>query len=209
MLRAVIFDFDGTIVDTFDAVVQIFNEVAPGFNLPLITDSERKGVRNLSARELVRKYQITPWKLFRLVSTIRSKLKSNIQDIPIVKEMDTVLGDLGKQGVKVGVVTTNSTENVQLFLKKWRIAVDFIHSEHNLFGKAKVLTHVIKERQLSQSSVVYVGDEVRDIEAAKKANISAIAVTWGFNSEKRLRQAEPDYVVSEASQISRIVENST
>lgn len=70
-----------------------------------------------------------------------------------------------------------------------------------MFGKGRVLGHVIQKQKLHQQKVVYVGDEVRDIEAAREAGIPIVAVSWGFNSVHRLQQSQPDYVVTDPKQL--------
>ena len=70
----------------------------------------------------------------------------------------------------------------------------FIHSEANYFGKTRLLKKIINQYKLDKSRVFYIGDETRDIEAAKQSGLHSIAVTWGFNSEKILSQHEPDFI---------------
>jgi phosphoglycolate phosphatase len=53
-----------------------------------------------------------------------------------------------------------------------------------------------KKHQIHHSEVIYVGDEDRDIIAAKKAKIKNIAVSWGYNSKNKLRQLNPDFLVN-------------
>ncbi len=208
MTQVVIFDFDGTIADTLDSIIKLFNEIASDYDLPVIKDSDREKIRSLSARELISEYHITPWKLLQLTKNILPKLKKNIKDISIFEGMTKVFKDLEKRDVKIGIVTSNSKENVELFLTNKNISqVDFIHSEKNLFGKGKVLSHLIQQQKFNKERVIYVGDEVRDIEAARNAGISIIAVTWGFNSEKRLAQSKPDYLITDPKQIIKIIKN--
>ncbi len=202
MPKVVIFDFDGTIANTLESILKLFNEVAPAYSLPVIKNSDIEKIRNSSMRELLKTYRLPPWKLLRLVKDIQSKLRQNIQDISIVEGMAEVFQDLKKQGIEIGIVTSNSIKNVELFLKNEGIAeLDFIHSESNLFGKGKVLAHLIRQYKLNKENVMYIGDEVRDIEAARKAGIPIIAVTWGFNSKKRLMESDPDYLISEPREI--------
>lgn len=202
MSQIVIFDFDGTIANTLDAMVKLFNEVARKYDLPEIKSSDREKLRNYSARELIKEYHISPWKMLKLAKDILPKLKKSIKDISIVEGMTEVFRDLEKRGDQIGIVTSNSKENVELFLIGKNISqVDFIHSEKSLFGKGKVLHHLIQKQKFNKEKVIYVGDEVRDIEAAREAGIAVIAVTWGFNSVKRLEQSMPDYLVTEPKQI--------
>lgn len=200
--QVVIFDFDGTLANTFDLILKLFNEVASNYNLPVVKSSDKEKLRNFSARELISEYKISPWKLLQLTRDILPKVKQNAKDISLVEGMLEVVMELKKRGVTMGIVTSNSKENVELFLMNQNISqIDFIHSEKNLFGKGKVLRHVLQQQKFTADKVIYVGDEVRDIEAARAAGILALAVTWGFNSEERLQKAQPDYLVTQPEQI--------
>jgi len=129
-----------------------------------------------------------------------------MEDIGINPEIKGVFIELKKQGHTVGIVTSNTTKNVELFLASHQISIiDFIYSEKNLFGKGKVLNNLIKKRLFKKSEVLYVGDEVRDIDAAKNAAVKVIAVDWGFNSEERLRKAQPDFLISKPREILGVI----
>jgi phosphoglycolate phosphatase len=67
-----------------------------------------------------------------------------------------------------------------------------VWSENTLFGKQRALKKILKVYELSASEVLYIGDEVRDIEGAKKAGVASGAVTWGYNDEELLLEHEPD-----------------
>ena len=205
MNSVIIFDFDGTIANSFDLIIKSFNQIAPSFNLPVITDSEKKIIRNLSAGELLKKYKVTPLKLLRLIKKIKLHQAQNFKSVSPVSGILKLFEDLKNNNFKLGIVTSNSKKNVLLFLGQWNIkGIDFIYSEKNLFGKGKVLKNLIRKQNLKKDSVIYVGDEVRDIEAAHMAKIKVIAVDWGFNSKERLIKAKPDFLISEPKEILRI-----
>lgn len=201
-IKTVIFDFDGTIADTFKISLRLINEAAVKFNLPTVNQSEIDELKNFSATEILKKYPMSPIKLLKLLSYVKSKLKENINNIEVFDGMHSSIKSLHKLGLKIGIVTSNSEENVRLFFGSNKITdIDFIHSEKGIFGKDKVLKHVINKYKLNNSEVIYIGDEVRDIEAAHKAKVKCIAVTWGFNSEARLKQAKPDYLITLPTQL--------
>jgi phosphoglycolate phosphatase len=197
----IIFDFDGTIAETLLETLKLFNEVAPRYDLPIIKKTDLTKIRNLSAKELIREYHISGWKLLRLTQVILPKLKENISNIALVPGIAEVLAELKQQGFSLGIVTSNAKENVELFLKKHHLEIDFVYAEKNFFGKARVLAHLLKKQKINKQTIVYVGDEVRDIEAAHQAGLKMIAVTWGFNSPQRLETANPEYLVTKPEQL--------
>lgn len=200
--ETIIFDFDGTIADTLDAMIILFNQVSTKYNLPQIDESNRKKMRELSAKELINELKISKIKFIRLTKELLPKLKNNLDQINLIIGMEEVLRSLKDNNFKIGVVSSNSKENIELFLNQHQIkGVDFVYSEKGLFGKDKVLKNVIKKHHLDASKVIYVGDEARDVEAAHKAGLPIIAVSWGFNSKTRLVKAKPDYIIDQPSEL--------
>lgn len=183
-------------------LIKLFNEVAGNYNLPNINPNDVDVLRNMSAKELFSKLKLPPIKVLKLVIEIQSKLKRNISEIQAFEGITDMFKELKIKDVKIGIVTSNTEENVRLFLNKNLITeVDFVHGEKNLFGKGRVIKKLIKRWKLLSDEVLYVGDEVRDIEAARYAGVKTVAVTWGFNSEIRLRQANPDIIVGYPKEI--------
>lgn len=70
----------------------------------------------------------------------------------------------------------------------------FIHAESTYFSKAYLIKKTLAKYQLDKSQAVYIGDETRDIDAAKKNHIISVAVTWGYNSEKTILKYEPSFI---------------
>jgi phosphoglycolate phosphatase len=200
--KTIIFDFDGTIADTLEAIIELFNQFSADFSLPQIGLDDKTELRNLSAKELMAKYKIPTWKFLKLNQKILTELKKDINKLELIPGMKELLVELKQNNFQVGILSSNQEENIQLFLAKHKInSIDFIYSEKNLFGKDKVLKHLLKKYSLDKDEVIYVGDEVRDVEASQKAGIKVMAVTWGFNSADRLKKAKPDYLISSTKDI--------
>lgn len=195
MSKTVIFDFDGTLADTLSLITDIFNEIAPSYDLPRLENSDLKELRDYNAIDLARKFNLTPLKLAKIVKEVQSEMSKNPELIEPFPGIGKLLSDLSSEKIRVGIVTSNSVENAQAFLSRNNIgSVEFVYSGKSLFGKGKVLTNLIKKMKLDKNSIVYVGDEVRDIEASRQAGVSVIAVKWGFNSLERLKAAKPDAI---------------
>ena len=87
----------------------------------------------------------------------------------------------------IGIVSSNATDTISTLLKKFDISVEFI-STSSIFGKAKTLNAISFKRHLDRAEVIYIGDEIRDVEACQKGNIDMLAVTWGFSSKDALQK---------------------
>jgi phosphoglycolate phosphatase len=147
------------------------------------------------------------FKLLFFLKKGRSEFKQRIREVELFPEVKDVLTTLKKASFQLGIVSSDSRENILVFLAQNQLTdyFDFIHTELNLFGKGKVLKKVLCRYQLNPSKTIYLGDEVRDIEAARVAKIKVVSVTWGFNSEKLLRRYQPDYLINQPKEILDII----
>lgn len=195
-IQTIIFDFDGTIADTFEAIVAITNDLAPEFGYRPATPQEVEKLRHLRPRQVIRRSGISIFRLPQLLWTVRKQLNERVQELKAIPGMIEVLQGLKQQDYRLGIVTSNTRDNVTQFLKLQNIEslFSFIYSGTTLFGKHKVLRKVLSQESLQPEQVLYVGDEARDIEAAKRVNIGAIAVGWGFNSSQALATLQPDFL---------------
>jgi len=202
----VIFDFDGTIADTLAAIVRLANRHHRDLGIPRLDDSEVEALRGMSSRAILKKYRIPLIKLPQLALKYQRELSEEIDKLGLFPGIRELLLELKAFGVKLGILTSNSQENVLKFLKARELEVfDFIHSEKNIFGKTRALRHLMKKEDVGREEVVYVGDEARDIEACKKADVPVIAVSWGFQRRDFLAGQDPTYLVDSPDEILQIV----
>lgn len=191
-----IFDFDGTIVDSLSYIVKIFNDLAGKFHFRKIESKNINQLKDLNSKELVRYLQIPIAKIPRVLYLARRFLNKEIHALKSFPNLPEVLIELKQEDCSFGIVTSNSKENVSTWLQLQKIdsLFNFIHVESNYFGKKHSLEKIIKIYEIDKQNAFYIGDETRDIEAAKHCHIYSVAVTWGFNSEKTLLSYEPDYL---------------
>jgi phosphoglycolate phosphatase len=208
--KVIIFDFDGTIADTVDALVSIANRLAKEFGYVQITPEELALLRNLTSREIINYSGISVFKIPFLVKKVKGELKSRIQELKPIPGMKEALINLKNAGHHLGIITSNSKDNVTEFLRINELdnLFEFIYSGITIFGKTTIINNVLKQKQLQPEEVIYVGDETRDIEASKKANIKVVAVTWGFNSPEVLAKQNPNYLIHHPSELLDVVNNS-
>src|SRR5579883_1406424 len=115
-VKVIIFDFDGTIADSFEAVLTISNRLAVEFGYPPTPRSAVDELKNLSSREILRRSRVPLFKVPFLMRRLRIELKreiAHLQPIPGIKE---ALLELKRQGHHLGIVTSNSRQNVVAFL---------------------------------------------------------------------------------------------
>src|SRR4030067_1015829 len=97
-------------------------------------------------------------------------------------------------------------ENKKIFLEKNKMDFfDFLNCGTSLLGKGRILSKVIKERKYIKENVIYVGDEIRDIDAARKIKIKVAVVTWGFNPKEALIKYNPDFIIEKPEELLLLV----
>ncbi|EKQ69081.1 haloacid dehalogenase superfamily enzyme, subfamily IA [Leptolyngbyaceae cyanobacterium JSC-12] len=207
-MKVIIFDFDGTIADSFEVVLKISNRLAAEFGYPKAQPEDISRLKNLSSREVIRQSKVSPFKLPLLLRRLRCELNQEIHRLKPIPGMKEALLMLKQQGNRLGIVTSNSCENVAAFLEVQELSdvFDFIGSGLALFGKGRIIQRILKQHQLNPADVIYVGDETRDIEAARKIGIPVVAVSWGFNSRQALAAENPDFLIDHPEELLQVVE---
>jgi len=206
-IKAIVFDFDGTLADTFNAIVQIANRLADDFGYKVLMPSDIERIRNLSARQIIQESGVPLFQIPFLLRRIQSELRQDIEFLHPVPGIPDLLKELTSQGKKLGILSSNSKDNVERFLNIHGLDCffDFIYSEPSIFGKSYALKRLMDYHEIPPKSLVYIGDETRDIAASNKINIKVIAVSWGFNSSDALINYNPDFLVDYPREVLNII----
>ena len=178
--RVIAWDFDGTLVDSLDGALAIYNELAREYGFVPIDDPAP--VRELTIPEFLQVHRIPLAKVPIVYTRFLRAQKSRMPQVRVHAGVREVLLNMRQRDYRL---EANAVED-------W-----FTHvlGYSRLFGKESAIRRVVKAERIDPGEVLYVGDEVRDIAAARKAGVDVVSVTWGFNSEETLLQHDPDYVV--------------
>ncbi len=210
-IKLVIFDFDGTIADSLQAGIEITNKIAEQLNLRKLDPNKIDYYKNLSPSDFLKLMKVPIYKIPALATIYHAEFNKVIANLKPFPHIDTVVKQLAKT-YKLGILSSNSVENIKTFLKNNNLYeyFSFIHSQPHIFGKSANIKRILRQNRLSSKQAIYIGDEVRDIQAAHKAKIPVIAVSWGLNSSQILQKHNPDYLISEPLQILNLFfDNST
>ncbi|HEY5955431.1 MAG TPA: HAD hydrolase-like protein [Polyangiaceae bacterium] len=201
-LTAFIFDFDGTLADTMNHVVPLYNSVADRFKVPQLSPADIPRLRRMGPRQAMDAYGIPLWKVPRIMHAVTLKLREQIDRLEPFGGVAETLSTLSLTGTRCLLLSSNSRENVEAFLRRHRF--DFFERlvcGTSLFGKGARLRNVLAQASLLAGSVAYVGDEVRDIEAARSVGVQSIAVSWGYADRETLLAAKPNYLIDRPEQL--------
>ena len=201
----IIFDFDGTIADTISLGIHLINDYSERFRYNKI---DRETMNGLSAFELMKVMGIKLYRLPYLAWYLRKLLKNRASEIQMNPGIKDLLENLKQSGYKMGIVTSNSTENVNAFLERNGLESYFTYMKTKvpLLKKTKALSKT--KRQL-KTDFIYVGDEIRDVEACRKNNLPVVSVGWGFNSVETLEQVNPGFVARTADEATILIHKLT
>lgn len=201
--KVVLFDFDGTIADSYQAIADITNQLSSEFGYEPIDREKLLLFKNLSSREIVKHTEISILKIPFLVKRVQAELGKEIANLQPIQDIDKVLFELKRQGYTLGIITSNVKDNVDIFLRKHNFdsLFDFVYCTTSIFGKHRIINRVIKQHRLRRSEVIYVGDETRDIKSARKSRIGIISVSWGFNSAEILAEYQPDLLIAKPQEL--------
>jgi HAD superfamily hydrolase (TIGR01549 family) len=206
MTKVIIFDFDGTLADTIDILLSITNRLSAEFGFKSATKEELAQLSNLNSWQILQYSGISIFKFPLLIRRLKAELHSEVPQIQLFPGIKEVLVELKKRGFQLGIITSNSRENVLGALEKNGLqdTFTFIYSG-STFGKHKVINKWLRIENINTEKVVYVGDEIRDIDAAKKTGIKVIAVGWGFNSPQALAAQNPNFLIERPQELIEIM----
>ncbi len=188
----VIFDFDGTLADSAGWTAGVFNDVAERFGYRAVTADELQMLRGRTNREIIRYLGVPTWKMPLIVTHMRKLMTRDAGTIRLFDGVDELLRRLSEAGIRLAIVSSNTQDNIVRILGPENAArIDHYECGASLFGKAAKFRRVLKHSGIAADRAIAIGDEVRDIEAAREAGVSSGAVAWGYATDDLLREHDP------------------
>jgi pyrophosphatase PpaX len=210
MITTVLFDLDGTIVDTNELIVQSFLHclegetpepmtrelIIPHIGSPLvqqmITFSGKEEVSDLIAK----------YRTFNL-----SKHDELVAEFPHVR---SVLAELFAKGIKIGIVTSKIRKTTQMGLKlagldTYISSIVTVEDVEKPKPDPEGIFRALKELNSSKEEAIMVGDSDFDIKAAKNAGVGSVGVSWSWKGRAFLEQYHPDHIIDDMRELLPIV----
>ncbi len=198
----ILFDFDGTIADTISAGLEIINAHADKYGYKRLDGDINT---HFSALQLVKLAEVKLWKLPYLIYQLKKKLAEKSDELKVLSESPVLIKKLNEAGYELGILTSNSYKTVTAFLKKYELDsyFSFLRTDVSLFGKKKALA---KSKKILNKKIIYIGDELRDIEACRKNEIPIVSIPWGLNSFESLEEHNPGLVAKTADEAFALIQ---
>ncbi|OCK59630.1 HAD-IA family hydrolase [Bradyrhizobium sp. LMTR 3] len=201
--RLAIFDFDGTLADTIDWFRASFQDVVARFNLKPVTPGELEGMRGLSAREIMARLGVSTWQLPAIVNDMRKRKLAAANETSLFAGIPEMLADLQRLGVKTAIVSSDSEASVRQVLGPTTSLISRFDCGAAVFGKHRKFRRVARRLEASPAETICIGDEIRDIEAAKAAGMDSGAVAWGYAIPAALQAAGPTHLFNSIGEMTQ------
>lgn len=204
MYQQILFDFDGTIVDSLDLALRILNRMAEKYHYPAVTEADMQTLKSLPLNERFQKIGFPLHKVPAMTVECASLYRREIAGLKPVPGIRDLFDTLKAEGCSLSVLSSNSEENIaEFFRRNGMEQFDHIFSSNNLFGKEKSIRKFLRRFGISAEELLYVGDELRDLDACRAAGVRVAAVTWGYDPLPLLQSGKPDFIARTPADVLR------
>lgn len=205
----IVFDFDGTLADSLSVFLDIYNSnIAPQWKLHSVTPDDWHMLRQSSIRKGLQFIGVKPYQLAKILTEGRRLIKSRSADIKLFPGATDLVKQLSKDGHNLYVLSTNDQAVItEVFIAAGIGDCIQVLKSPRLFGKASSLRKLLRHTKTNPAKAWMVGDELRDMSAAKKAGMKSLAVTWGFQPEITLAALNPTAIAHKLTDIRVIIKN--
>lgn len=199
--RLVLFDFDGTLADSFPWFASMLNEVAARFGFRQLPPEAIDELRGLDTQAILRRLEVPVWKLPAIAAHMRTRIAADIHQMQLFPGIPEALRTIAARA-DVGIVSSNAAPTIQRILGPETAAlVRHWECGASLFGKASRLKRVLGRAKVPAAEAIFVGDEIRDARAAKSCGLRFGAVSWGYNLPAALAAEQPDLLFASVAEM--------
>lgn len=197
-----LFDFDGTLADSFPWFCDIVNQLADKYRFNRVAPEERESLRGCDSFKIIQHLNVPVWKLPMIGTDIKRSMARDIHQIMLFPGIHEVLLGLKKKGVGLGIVSSNAAENIRAALgPEISALIDDFECGASLTGKAPRIRKILSKRRVSPERAILIGDVIQDLESAREARVAFGAVSWGYNSPESLAARRPDLLFGRVEEI--------
>ncbi len=208
-LRLVIFDFDGTLSDSGAWFLSIVDHLSDRYGFRKVAPDEIEPLRKMTSRDVISHLRIPRWKLPFIARYVRKLFGRNTDKVHLFDGVTEMLAAIEAMGIPLALVTSNSEANARAVLGPENAArFSWWACGASLFGKAPKFRKVLRQSGVPVAHIISLGDETRDIDAAREVGIRAGAVLWGYAEPEAFAHLNPDLAFSTPDQVVAYVRDS-
>lgn len=200
--KLAIFDFDGTLGDTLGWMLDTSDALADRFGYLKLDRGKLDTLRTMSARDLMKLQKLPALKLPMIAAHFQKLMAADAGRIEMFDGAPDMLRALHGAGVKLTIVSSNSEENIRLILGSELCGlISMFSCGASMFGKASKFRKVLKALNVKPGEAISIGDEIRDIDAAREVGLATGVVGWGYTAADALKAQKPDRVFETIGEI--------
>jgi len=200
LIKAIIFDFDGVIFNTEDAVFKLIKKLCKKYKCDVKDKEDFKRLYNENFYRSIARRGVKGKKLDKFKKDCEEELK-NIH-MRIFQQIPPILNELSRH-YYLAVISSNFKKIITENLQKKGLLGDFsaIVGADVIENKVDRINKCVHIFGIEPKEALYVGDTTGDVKEAKQAKVKSMAVTWGFHGRAALKKQNPNYIVSRPNQI--------
>lgn len=204
-MATIIFDLDGTIADSFDYITDF---LANEKNQQKLDPVQKEQLKGMSMLAIARKLNHRWWGMPMLFLRGRRNMEVTMNKMQPFAGMPELIRKVHAEGHELFIVSSNSVKNIHKFLHHHHLHTYFleVYGGVSIFGKAPALRQLFKEQNIEAKDAIYVGDELRDIQACKSVGLRIVAVSWGFANKHELENLKPTAIVDSPNDLMSYLE---
>jgi phosphoglycolate phosphatase len=189
-----IFDFDGTLANSFAQFIRALNDAAEKYTFRSIGEQEIEVLRQQDAATALRYLGVGQHKLPFISRYVRSRMTKDITQISLFEGTDRLLEQLSARGITIAIISASRSADVRRILgpSNQKLVQHFACGAAFLSKRLK-LRQLVRRSNIASLECILIGDQITDLLAARAENISFGAVSWGFNSVETLKKNSPDF----------------
>lgn len=203
--RIAIFDFDGTLADSFALFSEAFNELAARHDFRPVAPEEAQQLRSLHAREIMKRVGMPAWKLPIVGKEFIAMMRARRSDVRPFAGTAGMLMSLERSGVAIAVVSSNAEDNVRAVLGDAASRISQYACGMSIFGKRSHLREILRAARVEPGEAIYIGDQAADCDAARAEGIDFGAVAWGYGDPAHLESLSPACMFRRMEEIAEVV----
>jgi phosphoglycolate phosphatase len=194
-VKLAIFDFDGTLANTYPLFVSALRELAIKHRFRHPDADEQHRLRGMGAAQVLRELRLPLWRVPAVSADYRRIMHERIAEIALFPGIAQALRTLAEHRIELALATSNTRENVESVLGSTLLErFSALECGTSLFGKPQRLRRILKDTHCAPDATIYIGDELRDADAARRVGMRFGAVAWGYTSLDALLDTQPDRV---------------
>lgn len=209
-MRLIIFDMDGTLVDTVGLIVETVTDAFTAINEPVPTETAIRAISGITAREAMGILSPTagPERIDEIVESYRShyRARAGVEREPLFRGALAALDELQTREDTILAVATGKGYNGAITLLERHHILDRFHSvqtpDHNRGKPDPQMIYTAMEKAGStKAETVMIGDTVHDMRMGKAAGVQALGVAWGYHEVTQLLAAGADVIVESFAEL--------